>query len=80
MNKRQVKKALKKNNIQVIHIKPQDVLVCKVKKRLSCDNMNSICEQLKHYFPDNNVLVLDEFSNLSVIKREVKNNGDMERY
>ena len=60
----------KKYNIQTISVEPSDVILVHVSEDLDLDSINQIFTELKQSFPDNNVLIANEYilKGLTIIK------------
>ena len=60
----------KEYSIQTISVEPGDVVLVHVSEDLDLDSVNQIFEELKKSFPDNNILIANEYilKGLTIIK------------
>lgn len=65
------------DDIQVMNLKPDDVIVYKIDLMLPLEKLEAIVRNLKHTFPNNKIVTLDKNSNIELYRpASIENDQD----
>lgn len=56
------------SDIKIANIQPGDTIIFKVKRNLSLSDKDLVCKNFKSLFPDNEVIIIGENTDIEIVR------------